>query len=118
MPETIPELTARLVAFREERDWAQFHSLKNLLISLSLETAEMLELTQWKDDEALEADLAKPEVHARLEEEAADVFLYLLMICERAGIDLADAASRKIDRNAEKYPAAKAKGRAVKYDRL
>lgn len=118
MPQTIPDLTRRLVAFRDARDWAQFHSLKNLFISLNLEAAEMLELTQWKDDTALEAELRDPAVHARLEEEAADVFLYLLLICERAGIDLAAAAERKIERNAAKYPADKARGRAVKYTDL
>jgi len=118
MPDTIPELTRRLVAFRDARDWQQFHSLKNLLISLNLEAAEMLELTQWKDDAALEAELHEPDVRARLEEETADVFLYLLMICERAGIDLADAATRKIALNEAKYPADKAHGRAVKYTEL
>lgn len=118
MSDPIPDLTRRLVAFRDERDWEQFHSLKNLFISLSLETAEMLELTQWKDDAALEADLHDPDTKARLEEEAADVFLYLLLICERAGIDLGAAAERKMALNESKYPADKARGRAVKYTDL
>ena len=118
MSQTIADLTRRLIAFRDERDWSQFHTLKNLLISLNLEASEMLELTQWKDDAALEAELHKPEVKARLEEEVADVFLYLLMICERAGIGLAEAANRKIDKNAAKYPAEKARGRADKYTDL
>ncbi|MEO5335804.1 MAG: nucleotide pyrophosphohydrolase [Magnetospirillum sp. WYHS-4] len=118
MPETIAHLTRRLVEFREERDWAQFHSLKNLLMSLTIESAELLELAQWKEDGALEADLHRPEVKARLEEEVADVFLYLLLVCERAGIDLARAAERKIDLNAAKYPAHKARGSARKYTEL
>jgi NTP pyrophosphatase (non-canonical NTP hydrolase) len=118
MPETIPELTRRLVAFRDERDWAQFHSLKNLIMSATIEAAELLELAQWKEDGGLEAELARPEVKARLEEETADVFLYLLLICERAGIDLAAAAGRKIDLNAAKYPADKARGNARKYTDL
>ena len=118
MPKTISNLTERLVEFREDRDWEQFHSLKNLLVSLSLETAEMLELTQWKADGVLEDDLNNPDIRARLEEEVADVFLYLLMICERAGIDLADAAARKIDLNEKKYPAEKVRGQAKKYSEL
>lgn len=118
MPQTIADLTARLTAFRDERDWAQFHTLKNLLMSLAIESAELLELAQWKDDGALEAEIHKPEVKARVEEEVADVFLYLLLICERAGIDLGQAADRKIDLNAAKYPAAKARGLAKKYTEL
>ncbi len=117
---TLAALTERLVAFRDARDWAQFHTLKNLLLSLSLEAAELLELAQWKTDAELDALLAAGEekLRARLEEECADVLLYLLLIAEKAGIDLAAAAARKIERNAEKYPVAKARGRADKYHEL
>ncbi len=111
-------LTARLTAFRDARDWRQFHSLKNLMLSLSLESAEMLELTQWKDEGILESDLADERVRARLEEEVADVFLYLLLICERAEIDLMTAAEHKMNLNEAKYPAAKARGKATKYTEL
>lgn len=111
-------LIERLIAFRDARDWRQFHSLKNLLLSLSLEAAELLELAQWKGDAQLEAELEQPALKARLEEECADVFLYLLMICNHAGIDLIQAAHSKIDRNAEKYPPDKARAVAHKYTEL
>ena len=116
---TLEELTRRLIAFRDARDWKQFHTLKNLLLSLALEAAEALELAQWKTDEQLEAQLATDaKLKARLEEECADVLLYLLLIAEKAGIDLAEAAARKIEVNARKYPVEKAKGRADKYHEL
>ena len=116
---TLEELTRRLIAFRDARDWKQFHTLKNLLLSLALEAAEALELAQWKTDEQLEAQLATDDkLKARLEEECADVLLYLLLIAEKAGIDLAAAAARKIEVNARKYPVEKAKGRADKYHEL
>ncbi len=116
---TLEELTRRLVEFRNARDWKQFHSLKNLLLSLALEAAEALELAQWKTDEELDAALDTDEkLKARLEEECADVLLYLLLIAEKAGIDLAAAAARKIKLNARKYPVEKAKGRADKYHEL
>ena len=115
---TLAELTDRLIAFRDARDWRQFHSLKNLILSVSLESAELLELTQWKDDDAVETAVSDPAFRDRLAEECADVLLYLLMICERTGIDLAAAAAEKIEINAAKYPVDRAKGKAVKYTDL
>jgi len=118
MSPSLQNLTDRLIAFRDARDWRKFHSLKNLVLSLNLESAELLELTQWKDDAEVEAALADPEFRARLAEECADVLLYLLLICERAGIDLIEAASEKIEINAAKYPVEKARGNARKYTAL
>ncbi len=118
MPPSTAELTKRLLAFRDERDWRQFHSLKNLMLSVSLEAAELLELAQWKDEDALEAAVSTPEFRQRLGEECADVLLHLLLVCERAGIDLAAAADAKIDLNRRRYPADKARGNATKHDRL
>jgi len=115
---SLETLTARLLAFRDARDWQQFHSLKDLILSLNLEASELLELTQWKSEQNF-AELADTlEMKAKLEEECADVLLYLLLIAERAGIDLLEAADKKIDRNGEKYPVDKAKGVARKYDEL
>jgi NTP pyrophosphatase (non-canonical NTP hydrolase) len=115
---SLAELTERLIAFRDARDWKKFHSLKNLLLSLSLEAAELLELAQWQTDEELEARLNEPEIQARLKEECADIFLYLLLIAERAGFDLAQAGADKIERNGQKYPVEKARGTAKKYTEL
>lgn len=119
MQATLEDLTRRLVEFRDARDWKRFHSLRNLMLSLSLEAAEVLELVQWKDDAEVEqAAAGNAAFRARLGEECADVLLYLLLICERAGIDLAEAADAKIDLNARKYPVDKARGNARKYTEL
>ena len=111
----LQDLTDRLIEFRDTRDWRKFHSLKNLMISLNLEAAELLELAQWKDDAEMEAAVCDPAFRARLAEECADVLIYLLLICERTDIDLMSAASEKIKINAEKYPVDKARGNARKY---
>jgi len=115
----LDELTERLIRFRDERDWKQFHTLKDLLISLSLEASEALELCQWKDAAAFDAQ-ARPggPLHERLREECADVLLYLLLVAEAADFDLARAAAEKIEANARKYPVEKARGRADKYTDL
>ena len=112
------DLTQRLIRFRDDRDWRQFHSLKDLIISLNLEAAELLELTQWQNADAFEASVETPGNRDRLAEECADIFLYLLLICERTGIDLSRAAAEKIASNEAKYPVEKSKGRATKYDQL
>ena len=118
MPATLDTLTARLIAFRDERDWRQFQSLKNLIVSLNLESSELLELTQWKSDKETENALLDPDFKDKLAEETADIFLYLLMICERSNIDLIEAASNKIDLNGKKYPADLSRGKATKYTEL
>ena len=115
---TLDELTKRLLAFRDARDWRQFHSLKDLILSLNLEAGELLELAQWKSEKAFENEAESEPTRQRLEEECADVLLYLLLIAERIGIDLQTAAADKIAANEIKYPVAKARGTAAKYTEL
>jgi len=115
---TLDDLTKRLIDFRDARDWRQFHALKDLILSLNLEAGELLELTQWKSEAAFEADAKSATTRQHLEEECADVLLYLLLIAERAGIDLQMAAARKIALNDAKYPVVKARGTAAKYTDL
>lgn len=112
------DLTKRLIAFRDARDWKQFHGLKDLMLSLNLEASELLELAQWKRDDEVEALIDDPAFTEKLSDESADVFLYLLLICERAGIDLIAAAEAKIAKNDAKYPVDKARGNAKKYTEL
>ncbi len=112
---TLETLSERLVAFRDARDWRQFHSLKDLIISLNLEASELLELTQWKSSDAVEQMTNSPSEKSRLEEECADILLYLLLVAERSGIDLVGAAHAKIALNDQKYPVEKARGNATKY---
>jgi len=111
-------LTAELLAFRDARDWRQFHSLRNLITSLNLEAAELLELTQWKSDAEIAALPLEPKSAEALRDECADILLYLLLIADTAGIDLVEAARRKLVKNAEKYPVDKAYGSRAKYTEL
>jgi len=114
----IETLTAALVKFRDERNWAQFHTLRNLIVSLNLEAAELLELTQWKSDAEMAMLADDPVAREALRDECADVLLYLLLIADRAGIDLAGAAREKLAKNALKYPVEKSFGSSRKYTQL
>lgn len=111
-------LRRALLSFRDERDWRQFHTLRSLIVSLNLEAAELLELTQWKLDAEIEALPGDPSAAEALGDECADVLLYLLLIADVAGIDLVEAARRKLVKNAEKYPVAKSRGSRAKYTDL
>ncbi|HMW17585.1 MAG TPA: nucleotide pyrophosphohydrolase [Accumulibacter sp.] len=113
--DVLTELTAAMRSFRDERDWAQFHTLRHLIVSLNLEAGELLELTQWQSDEDLLALLDNPVKHEALRDECADVLLYLLLIADQAGIDLADAARIKLGKNAVKYPIDRCYGSSRKY---
>jgi len=118
MTDSIQDLTQRLMKFRDDREWRQFHTLKDLIVSANIEAGELLELTQWKDSQALEDAITDPAFRTRLSEEVSDVFLYLLLIAERAGIDIVEEANRKVDLNDTKYPVDKARGNAKKYTEL
>jgi len=114
----LAELTRQLIEFRDARDWRQFHSLKDLILSLNLEASELLELAQWKPEGDFEQEASTDAMHAKLKEECADVLLYLLLIAERSGIDLESAAADKIKANALKYPVEQPRGRSTKYTQL
>ena len=107
------QLTAELLRFRDERNWAQFHTLRHLIVSLNLEAAELLELTQWKSEEEMLGISGEA-----LRDECADVLLYLLLIADKAGINLEEAARNKLKKNAAKYPIEKSYGSSRKYTQL
>ena len=112
----LTRLRDRLRAFAVARDWDQFHTPKNLAIALSVEAAELLEHFQWlsdKDSLTLPADRL-----GKIEQEMADVFLYLIRLSDVLSVDLIQAADRKIAVNARKYPIEKARGTAKKYTEL
>ncbi len=115
---TIEALLEQILAFRDERDWEQFHTLRNLIVSTSIEAAELLETIQWKTDAQIEALLSDPKQLDNIRHECADVFIYLLLVAHKAGFDLVDAAAGKLKLNAERYPADKARGTATKYSEL
>lgn len=117
MSESLHTIIERLLAFRREREWEQFHHPKDLAISLVLEAAELLEEFQWKTDEEVKKHLAG-EGRERVAEEIADIAIYLLLLSHDLGIDLPAAIAGKIEKNEKRYPVEKAKGTAKKYDAL
>jgi NTP pyrophosphatase (non-canonical NTP hydrolase) len=106
----ITALQKEALAFRDARDWAQFHNAKDLATGLSIEASELLECFLWKD--------AKSADPAKIREEIADVLVYALLLAHEAKIDIPSAVREKLAKNAIKYPVEKAKGRADKYDQL
>lgn len=113
----LDELKERVLAFRDERDWKQFHTPRNLAAAIAVEAGEVIEALLWKTDEEIGSELSG-ELYADLGREVADVLLFALLLCDAIGIDPADAVCRKLQENAEKYPVELAKGSAVKYTRL
>jgi len=111
---SLEELAARLAEFARERDWDQFHAPKNLAMALAGAVGELLEHFQWLTEQQ-SADLP-PDVKDAVALEMADVLLYLVRLADKLGIDLGDAAVRKIALNAAKYPAAEFRGSSRKYD--
>lgn len=106
-------LRANINAFVEARDWAQFHTPKNLAMAMIVEAAELVEQFQW--DTPQESQQLTPEKREAVSHELADTFVYLLRIAEVLNIDLIQAANEKIVLNAKKYPVEKAKGSNAKY---
>ena len=100
------DLIYRLREFRDARDWNQFHTSKDLAISISIEAGELLELFQWTDSNPE----VTPDFRKNLSSEVADVFLYLLMLCDKAGIDLYESALNKLAENEKRFPVAVSKG--------
>ena len=112
------QLREAMIAFRDARDWRQFHDAKNLAEGLTLEAAELLEIFLWKTTDESRLMATDPAVRAKVSEEVADCFLFCVLMADAFGIDLIDAAQKKIEINAQKYPVEKARGRRDKYDKL
>ena len=112
----LQRLRDALRVFAAAREWDQFHSPKNLAMALSAEAGELLETFQWLTE--AQSRNPMPEVRAAAAEEAADVLLYLIRLCDQLGIDPIAAADQKMVANAAKYPVDKARGNSKKYTEL
>ena len=110
---TYQDIEERIIEFRNERDWAQFHNPKDLAISIMLEASELLETFQWSG-----TDLEVREKHSEMQEELADTVIYCILLANELGIDLLQAVDRKIDANKKKYPVEKSYGNSRKYTEL
>lgn len=106
----INEITQKLIEFRNDRDWEQFHNPKDLSLAINIEAGELLELFLWKN-----AEDANPE---KIKEELADIFSFAFLLADKCGLDVKQIVLEKIKVNNEKYPVAKAKGTAKKYNEL
>lgn len=106
----INELTQKLITFRDERDWEQFHNPKDLAIALSIEASELLEAFLWKMPQ--EANQEK------IKEELADVLAYALLLAHSCNLDVSKIVEEKIEKNNLKYPVDKSKGSAKKYNEI
>ena len=105
----INKLIEKLIQFRDDRNWKQFHTPENLSKSISIEANELLENYQWGSENA---DIEN------IKEEVADVFSYLLLLCDNLDINLIDVTNKKIKKNKEKYPIDKAYGNSNKYNKF
>jgi dCTP diphosphatase len=110
---TIEQMQKIATTFRDEREWKQFHSPKELAIQVVLEATELLELMQWKNGAELAAVL---EQHKQdVSDELADVLHGIVLIADEMGIDLSTAFVEKMKKNEQKYPVEKARGNSKKY---
>jgi len=109
-------ITEKIKKFRDERDWMQFHDPKNMAVSIILEASELLEHFQWKTTEEVER-YAKQN-HVEIQDEIADIALYLFELADNLGINLTDAMEQKLKKNEMKYPVEKARGKHTKYNKL
>jgi NTP pyrophosphatase (non-canonical NTP hydrolase) len=116
MPETIQSLTERILAFRDARDWQQFHSPKEMAVAIAAEAGELLQHFVWQSPaQSEERVLARREAIA---DEMADVAILLFEFAHNIGVDLAAAMSAKLARNEARYPEDKARGSNRKYNEL
>ena len=107
----IAELTESILKFRDEREWKQFHTPRNLATALSIEAAELQELFLW-DGEGEESSRSGTRKESS---EIADILIYALLFCHETGIDPREAVRRKLEKNRQRYPVEKARGRSTKY---
>ncbi len=114
--EDINELTKRIIAFRNARDWKQFHNPKDVSLSLVLEATEVMEHFQWKNKEEIEKYVV--EAKEEIGDELADVLYWVLLMGHDLKIDMLAALDRKMNKNEKKYPVKKAKGKHTKYTKL
>ena len=111
----VDKILTKVNKFSEERDWNQFHSIKNLTMALSVECSELVEIYQWiSEDES--NDLSNETLKNKSREELADIFIYLLRIASKLGVDLETEAINKMEINGKKYPIDKSKGNNKKYN--
>lgn len=112
----IKKIQEKIRRFRDERDWMQFHDPKNMAVSIIIEASELLEHFQWKTKKEVEKYVM--ENKGDIQDEIADIALYLFELADNLEINLTDVMQKKINKNEQKYPVEKARGRHTKYNKL
>jgi NTP pyrophosphatase (non-canonical NTP hydrolase) len=107
------DLINKIRKFRQERDWDQYHSPKNLVMALIVEVSELAEHFQWLTEE--QSSNLPPDKLAEVKEEVGDVLIYVANLCDKLGIDPIDAARNKLEKNKGKYPVSAVRGKSFKY---
>jgi dCTP diphosphatase len=118
MEDKLKALREEIVAFRDARDWKQFHTPKNLAAAIAIEAAELQEHFLWCSGEESDALVHNPDKRQAIIEELADVLNFSLLLADRMGIDVVKESRKKIQINAQKYPVEKARGTSKKYAEL
>jgi NTP pyrophosphatase (non-canonical NTP hydrolase) len=113
---SLDAVVKKIIKFRDERDWYQFHSPKNLAEAINIEASELLEIFLWMTTEQSKK-LGEAEIKS-VKNEVADIFIFLTYLCHHFGIDLLDSVNEKIEQNSIKYPISKSKGSSKKYNEL
>ena len=113
--QTFLHLQKRVREFIQERDWLKFHSPKNISMSIAIEAAELMEHFQWLGADGSKELLRDKQKRGEIEDELADIAIYILDFCEHFGVDLEKSILNKLDKTAKKYPVHLVKGKAHKY---
>jgi len=114
----LEEIRVRLAEFAKVRNWEQFHSPKNLAMALAVEAAELLEIFQWLTEQQSNNIKDDEKEMALIREEIADIFIYLIRLSDKLGVDIEQAVTAKIAKNDQKYPIKLSRGIATKYNKL
>jgi len=113
----LQDILTEITDFRDQRDWSQFHSVRNLIAAISVEAGELQESVLWKTDDEVQ-QLLTSNSRERLTDELADVLIYALLLTNDLGMDPRALIKSKLRKNEQKYPIELSKGRATKYTEL
>ena len=117
-PSSFQECVAALLAFRDARDWKQFHTPRQLAAALAIEAGELQQAMLWKTDAEIEAALGDAAFKAEIGDEIADVLSFALLLAHDLGLDPGQLIEAKLTKNEARYPVEKSRGRSTKYTNL
>ena len=116
--ESFKEVTAQLVAFRDARDWKQFHTPRQMAAAIAIEAGELQHTMLWKTEAEVDAGLSSSSLTAAISDEIADILSFVLLLAHDLGLDPAEVIRRKLQTNEKRYPVEKSRGCSTKYDKL